>query len=362
MPGLGSSHRSSARRRHSARSPSIARPVTVGGLPVRHWTRRRGRRPGYSRPPPPTGDLPCPTQAPLIRPGAAALQRPPRTSSARRSSPTSSRRSPSAGGSIERNDDWGTAAAGLPDQPPGRGRVPPAPVHRADVAARVAVAQPPDRRRRPALPDHQGRSRGRRRRPTRRRRWSRPRLRGRLRRRSSARDRSAVATAVSRVAAGRLRAAQHSPLQQDCTPRRTTRHRQRNVSAHFPRSTRVAVCGAPRLGHRLSNVLWKGASSMNINRVVLTGNLTRDPELRSTHSGTVDLQAAASPSTRAARTTPPATGRTSPTTSTSRCSARQAESCGQYLRKGRPVAIDGRLEWSEWESGGTEAPVRRYHR
>jgi len=30
----------------------------------------------------------------------------------------------------------------------------------------------------------------------------------------------------------------------------------------------------------------------------------------------------------------------------------QAENCGQYLRKGRAVAIDGRLEWSQWENEG----------
>ena len=28
----------------------------------------------------------------------------------------------------------------------------------------------------------------------------------------------------------------------------------------------------------------------------------------------------------------------------------QAESCSQYLSKGRPVAIDGRLDWREWQS------------
>ena len=31
---------------------------------------------------------------------------------------------------------------------------------------------------------------------------------------------------------------------------------------------------------------------------------------------------------------------------------RQAESCGQYLKKGRPVAIDGRLDWREYEVEG----------
>jgi single-strand DNA-binding protein len=28
----------------------------------------------------------------------------------------------------------------------------------------------------------------------------------------------------------------------------------------------------------------------------------------------------------------------------------QGESCAQYLSKGRPVAIDGRLEWREWDA------------
>ena len=28
----------------------------------------------------------------------------------------------------------------------------------------------------------------------------------------------------------------------------------------------------------------------------------------------------------------------------------QGENCAQYLSKGRPVAIDGRLEWREWEA------------
>ena len=38
---------------------------------------------------------------------------------------------------------------------------------------------------------------------------------------------------------------------------------------------------------------------------------------------------------------------------------RQAESCGQYLKKGRPVAIDGRLEWRQYEdkSGQTREAI-----
>ena len=44
-----------------------------------------------------------------------------------------------------------------------------------------------------------------------------------------------------------------------------------------------------------------------------------------------------------------ASGSTSPTTSTSPSGASRARTCAQYLEKGRPVAIDGRLEWREWE-------------
>ena len=61
----------------------------------------------------------------------------------------------------------------------------------------------------------------------------------------------------------------------------------------------------------------------NINRVVLVGNLTRDPELRHTPSGIAGLLACASRSTRAARTRP-ASGPTSRTTSTSPSGATRA--------------------------------------
>jgi single-strand DNA-binding protein len=85
----------------------------------------------------------------------------------------------------------------------------------------------------------------------------------------------------------------------------------------------------------------------NINRVIITGNLTKDPELSSI----------------------PATG-TSVCTLRVACNGRrkngagqwedqanyfdvtvwgqQGENCAQYLRKGRPVAVDGRLRWREW--------------
>ena len=89
-------------------------------------------------------------------------------------------------------------------------------------------------------------------------------------------------------------------------------------------------------------------AATNINRVVLTGNLTRDPELRTTPSGTSVCSLRVACNTRR-KDSSPASGSTSPTTSTSPSGARRARTAPQYLSKGRPVAVDGRLEWREWE-------------
>ena len=87
----------------------------------------------------------------------------------------------------------------------------------------------------------------------------------------------------------------------------------------------------------------------NINRVVLVGNLTRDPELRHTGGGTpvCSLRIAVN-----SRRKDPATGEWAdkPNYFDVSVFGNQAESCNQYLAKGRPVAIDGRLEWREWEA------------
>jgi single-strand DNA-binding protein len=87
---------------------------------------------------------------------------------------------------------------------------------------------------------------------------------------------------------------------------------------------------------------------MNINRVVLTGNLTRDPELRSTGGGLSICKLGVACNTRRKNG---ATGEWEEKPNYFRVTVfgRQADSCAQYLRKGRPVAIDGRLEYSEYE-------------
>ena len=86
----------------------------------------------------------------------------------------------------------------------------------------------------------------------------------------------------------------------------------------------------------------------NINRVVMTGNLTADPELRSTSGGTRDLQAADRVQHAGARTTQTGEWEDKPNFFDVTVWGAQGENCASYLNKGRPVAIDGRLEWREW--------------
>jgi single-strand DNA-binding protein len=89
---------------------------------------------------------------------------------------------------------------------------------------------------------------------------------------------------------------------------------------------------------------------MNINRVILTGNLTRDPEQRSTPGGLSICKFGIAVNTR--RKNSEGQWEEKPNFFRVTVFGRQADSCCQYLKKGRPVAIDGRLEWSTWESEG----------
>ena len=87
----------------------------------------------------------------------------------------------------------------------------------------------------------------------------------------------------------------------------------------------------------------------NINRVVLVGNLTKDPELRHTSGGTAVCKLRIAVNTRQKDG---ATGEWTdkPNYFDVTVWGNQGESCAQYLAKGRPVAIDGRLDWREWDA------------
>ncbi len=90
-------------------------------------------------------------------------------------------------------------------------------------------------------------------------------------------------------------------------------------------------------------------ASTNLNRVVITGNLTRDPELRSLSSGTSVCSLRIASNTRRKDN---ATGEWAdkPNYFDVTVWGAQGENCARFLSKGRPVAIDGRLDWREWET------------
>ena len=85
-----------------------------------------------------------------------------------------------------------------------------------------------------------------------------------------------------------------------------------------------------------------------INRVVLVGNLTRDPELRHTPSGMAVCSLRLAVNTRRKDETGQWVDK--PNYFDITVWGNQGERCAQYLSKGRPVGIDGRLEWREWET------------
>ena len=92
---------------------------------------------------------------------------------------------------------------------------------------------------------------------------------------------------------------------------------------------------------------------MNINRVLLTGNLTADPEVRALPSGMSVGRLRLAVNTRRKNN---ASGQYEEKASffTVTVWGAQAETCAQYLAKGRPVAVDGRLEWREYTTQSGE--------
>ena len=88
----------------------------------------------------------------------------------------------------------------------------------------------------------------------------------------------------------------------------------------------------------------------NFNKVLLMGNLTRDPEVRYTPKGTAvgDLAIAINDSYKAQD----GTIKETVTYVDIEVWGRQAETCKQYLTKGRPVFIEGRLKLDQWEQEG----------
>jgi single-strand DNA-binding protein len=90
---------------------------------------------------------------------------------------------------------------------------------------------------------------------------------------------------------------------------------------------------------------------VNINKVILTGRLTRDPELRALPDGK---------SVCGIRLANDAMGRKGDAGFVDvTVYGAQADACGKWLSKGSKVAVDGRLEWHEWD--GDDGVRRQSH-
>jgi single-strand DNA-binding protein len=95
----------------------------------------------------------------------------------------------------------------------------------------------------------------------------------------------------------------------------------------------------------------------NFNKVILAGNLTRDPELRYLPKGT----AVARISMAINRTWKTEAGETKEEATFVDIEAfgRQAEIISQYVKKGRPLLVEGRLKLDQWEDKNTKQKVSK---
>lgn len=92
-------------------------------------------------------------------------------------------------------------------------------------------------------------------------------------------------------------------------------------------------------------------AASNVNVVVITGNLTRDPELRSTPGGTSVCKLRVAVNSRRKEGD---NWVDKPNFFDVTVWGAQGENCASYLSKGRPVAVEGRLDWREWEKEGVK--------
>jgi single-strand DNA-binding protein len=94
----------------------------------------------------------------------------------------------------------------------------------------------------------------------------------------------------------------------------------------------------------------------SLNTVVLMGNLTRDPEVRYTPSGTPVATLGLAVNNRVKQGDE---WKDDPCFIDVVVFGKQAESCGEYLSKGQPVLIEGRLRYRSWE--GQDGQKRSKH-
>jgi len=86
----------------------------------------------------------------------------------------------------------------------------------------------------------------------------------------------------------------------------------------------------------------------NINRVIITGNLTRDPDLSSVSASGTSVCSLRVACNGRRRNNETGQWEDQPNYFDVTVWGSQGENCARFLTKGRPVAIDGRLRWREW--------------
>src|SRR5208283_3670188 len=122
------------------------------------------------------------------------------------------------------------------------------------------------------------------------------------------------------------------------------------------RQVRAERGSVPRAVHQISRTqtrqVTKGPVMASFNKVILAGNLTRDPELRYTPKGT----AVARITLAVNRTYTAEGGEKKEEVSFVDVDVwgRQAEVIAQYMKKGRPLLIEGRLKQDTWEDKNTK--------
>jgi len=89
----------------------------------------------------------------------------------------------------------------------------------------------------------------------------------------------------------------------------------------------------------------------SFNKVILVGNLTRDPELRYTPKGTAIAKIGLA--VNRVWTTETGEKKEEVTFVDVDVFGRTAENVGQYMRKGRPILIEGRLRLDQWDDKQT---------
>lgn len=98
----------------------------------------------------------------------------------------------------------------------------------------------------------------------------------------------------------------------------------------------------------------------SMNKVLIIGNLVRDPEMRVTNTSQIPVTSFRIASTRRIRSKQSDSFRDETVFVDVETWGRLAEFCNQYLRKGRPVFIDGRLRLHEWttQDGQRRSQIR----